>query len=495
MKGLYVVLLAGLALVAPSGCTRPCREGTVFLRLRYAAGLNADYIQVTVRQLDTSFVAMREFAPSSSEDSLEIGFPGGAYPRDALLVIDVAAERSGLRVGGGQGQAVLGPGCTSFTVTVVPDSNPASPISHVPEHYLTDGTCDLTITTTTSTFNTGTGQFEGEPVGLPAGCIYGAESIPGNDGGPPSIIAVLAVRSLTISSTGVLKVTGPNPLVIAAANTIQVDGTIDGSANFHAAGPGGLRTGPGVGGNGGNSELVDSGGAGGSFGTLGADGADARGSTVSITGGARGNTYNDDTFSRVLQAGSAGGNGAGPVTDTDPFIACGLGGGGGGAIQLTAKTSLQIGATGRILVNGGGGLGGCGDNSTNDARSGGGGGSGGALFLEAPTVSIDNGAVLTANGGGGGSGADPVTGTAPGIRGQDGQNGSASNTPALGGTTVGGGSGTGGSGATSGTIATSGTVTGNTGGGGAGLGRIVLRAHNQPTTQATISPAATFVAF
>jgi hypothetical protein len=378
-----------------------------------------------------------------------------------------------------------------------PDGSvPPPPISHVPVRYLTDGTCDLIISTS-RTFDTQTGQLDAAP--LPSGCLHNIETTPGGDGGQPSSISVLAVRSLMIAAGSTLKVTGPNPLVIAAGTTIEINGIIDGSANLNTQGPGGLATGPGVGGNGnsaGTNLIVDSGGAGGSFGTNGADGADADNGTTTAPGGPRGMQYPiiDPSLSTALLAGSTGGAGIGPVTNSDPTIACGLGGGGGGAIQLTAGTSLQIGAAGRLLVNGGGGLGGCADSSSNPARSGGGGGSGGALFLEAPILTIDNGAVLTANGGGGGGGAD--TGDK---RGNNGQNGSASDNPALGGATVGSGpnnpSGTGGNGAAGTILPTSGSVTANTGGGGAGLGRTVFRAQTQPTSPAIISPAATFVAF
>jgi hypothetical protein len=120
MKGLYAALFVGWTLVALGACTRPCKEGTVFLRLRYASGLGADRIQVTVRQAGTQFVAMREFLPQATEDSIEIGFPGGAYPAGAALTIDVLAEQTGRIVGGGQGQVLLAPRCSAVSVTVIP---------------------------------------------------------------------------------------------------------------------------------------------------------------------------------------------------------------------------------------------------------------------------------------------------------------------------------------------------------------------------------------
>ncbi|HEX2572951.1 MAG TPA: hypothetical protein VH877_25590, partial [Polyangia bacterium] len=129
---------------------------------------------------------------------------------------------------------------------------PRPPISHVPESYLANGTCDLIISASSlldglflpldasilegpmHTFDTGTGQLDGKSV--PTGCISQLEAQQGRDGGiedagsgASNTVAVLAVRNLTIEAGAILQVTGPYPLVIAAGDTIRVEGTIDAS--------------------------------------------------------------------------------------------------------------------------------------------------------------------------------------------------------------------------------------------------------------------------
>ncbi len=124
------------------------------------------------------------------------------------------------------------------------------------------------------------------------------------------------------------------------------------------------------------------GGAGGSFQGRGGRGGDA----VSGTGpsAALGTT------TAVFRGGCRGGNGAGGDG--------GLGGSGGGALYLIAPT---ITINGTLDASGGGG--GFGANES----GGGGGGAGGFIGLDAPSVTVASTARVIANGGGGGEGGTP----------------------------------------------------------------------------------------
>jgi hypothetical protein len=492
MNGLRAALCMGLALLAlaaAGGCTRPCKEGTVFLRILYLGGLEADNIQITLSQEETSLVSVRRFVPRRAEDSIEIRFPG-AYPQGATLTFEVVAEQSGQPVSVERGQVRLAAGCTAVEVAVrpgggvqipdlaapdlgTPDLATSLALSHLPQHYLSDGTCDFSIDSATHVFDTDQGTLDSLP--LPSACVFGTESQTGRNGS--FLVGVLAVRSLTIRTGATLRITGSRTLAIVAGGSIQIDGTLDGSANLDVPGPGGLSVGIGWGGQGTiAANGADSGGGGGGYGSSGARAADASSGGAIANGGEGGGTYNNATLTQSVEAGSAGGAGSTSIA-TSP---CGLGGGGGGAIQLSAGGSLQMGSSGKVLANGGGGLGGCLDNG---AYGGGGGGSGGALFLESPTLTIMNTAVLAANGGGGGAGADGTVGQ----RGNDGDNGKPSTSVASGGAGVGSGA-SGGNGAADNTVARTGPIDTNGGGGGGGVGRIVLRAESISTTGSVISP-------
>lgn len=71
----------------------------------------------------------------------------------------------------------------------------------------------------------------------------------------------------------------------------------------------------------------------------------------------------------------------------------GGGGGGGGALRIVASERLVLSATARVMTRGGDGGGG------EYPPAAGGGGSGGAIWLGAPDLRIDEGAVVSANGG------------------------------------------------------------------------------------------------
>lgn len=511
MTGLRMAVIGALLMFSHWGCKSPCRNETLRCYIQYE-GRRPTQIRVTVQQAGTSTTRQYDGPPKETVDSIDFAFPG-SYPRgETFLVTAEGFGAEGELIASAEGSATLGPECTPLTLILdssrtpdggIPDGGldlTRTPfmISHLPQNYLTAGTCDLVITSTPTAvhnFNTTTGTLDGSPV--PAGCQFQNENVTSSFG-QGFLIGVLAVSNFTLENGATLQVTGNSPLAIVAGNNIQIDGVLDGSADHDRAGPGGFSTGPGVGGSGSiGAAGADSGGAGGSFGIPGANATSGTTGSTPAPGGTRGSTYGDPLLTAVLEAGSAGGHGS---TIGPSIPGCGYAGGGGGAIQLSAGGVLQVGTSGRLYANGGGGRGGCIDNTpvTGSAHGGGGGGSGGALFLESPMIVLGDSVVLTANGGGGGSGASEATTTpaSPALPGNDGQNGQTSATVAQGGATAGTRGGAGGTGAAGNITATSGlTSFANSGGGGAGYGRIVLRARTMPSSNALSSPPANTVNF
>lgn len=511
MRRCVTVLLALWTTLSIAGCKAPCRNGTFRTYVQYE-GRRPAQIRLTMRQEGTSTVKEYNGTPKKDVDSLDIDF-SGVYPQGATFL--VTAEGFGTEgelIARTDGRVTLGPECTPFNMLLdssrtpdggLPDAEfdlalPPFMISHLPQSYLTAGTCDLVIRSTPTavhSFNTTTGTLDGSPV--PAGCQFQNENVTSSFG-QDFLIGVLAVSNFTLENNATLQVTGNSPLAIVAGNNIQIDGVLDGSADHDQAGPGGFSTGLGVGGSGSiGAAGADSGGAGGSFGIRGADASSGTTGSTPAPGGTRGATYGTPLLTAVLEAGSAGGHGS---TIGPSIPGCGYGGGGGGAIQLSAGGVLQVGDNGRLYANGGGGRGGCIDNTpaAGSAHGGGGGGSGGALFLESPMIVLGNSVFLAANGGGGGSGASEATTTpaSPALPGNDGQNGQPSVTVAQGGATAGTRGGAGGTGAAGNITATSSLPSfANSGGGGAGYGRIVLRARTMPSSNAQSSPPANIVTF
>lgn len=348
---------------------------------------------------------------------------------------------------------------------------PVLMLSHVPQHYLTDGTCDLVVTTS---IDTSARKVDGNDV--PAGCVFANES----EAGPPAVdVTVLAAHSIVFNGT--VKVSGTRGLVVVAGTTIQVNGTLDGSAVKATAGPGGAAAtmGMGAGPSGkhspGGMTFADSGGSGGSYGTVGGNGGPGVFNTDNAAAPGTSMAYG----SMFLTASAAGGSGGG----TGSSEACngkngGPGGAGGGSIQLSAGTSITISGGGSIDVGGGAGGGGCeSPTNTGDEGSGGGGGSGGAVFLESPSVNVSGG--LWANGGSGGGGA---SGDALNHLGQDGNDGTTTQTGATGGAAGGTFGGVGGDGSPpASATSANGASSANGGGGGGGAGRIVVRSRGAAT--------------
>jgi len=302
---------------------------------------------------------------------------------------------------------------------------------------------------------------QGHPVASPPSSLVG---------NPPT--RVLSVLSFDVGADVKLRAVGDHPLVVASWSTATVAGTLDVGSYRGDSTPGagsnpttcashapqaGQTVGI-AGGGGGGAGFGDDGGAGGA-GNVGRVPGGAGGARVSVPVAIRGGCH------------GAGGGDSG-----------GSGGYGGGALQLTARTAIEVAATGKLLAGGAGGQGG-----SAGQRGAGGGGSGGYLGLEAPTVTLVAAAILAANGGGGGEGSSVA------LDGNSGIDGQAAAKAASGayGTATGGNGGAGGwRDNTAGTPGAQDPSVGGGGGGGGGVGFILVRS-SQLDHKATASPGIT----
>lgn len=255
-----------------------------------------------------------------------------------------------------------------------------------------------------------------------------------------------------------LRLTGSKPVILAVFGDAIISGELNASAIGRGHGPGAPSDNCLAQGAPGSAFIFSSGGGGGAgFAQVG-----TRGGSIALfpfTGGLGGGLYLVQP-NVVLRGGCAGGDGAASMNG----LQAALGGGAGGAVQLSVSGRLTI--DGKLSVNGGGGAGGVTFNA-----GGGGGGSAGGLVLEASLLELKGNTKLTAHGGGGGGGARDGD---DGSSGEDGHDNDAS--VAQGGAKGGGAAGKGGNGgaATAPSAAEDGT-TSAAGGGGAGTGRIHLR--------------------
>ena len=253
-------------------------------------------------------------------------------------------------------------------------------------------------------YGTGTGTvcFDSPPTGnvsLPAsinttnGAQCAASQPTGwTAGGQPAACFVVGG---TISQSGTTAVQGTRPLVLVAATTITIGGTLDAASHVGGstgpASPGTCKSfvaTPGATGQGGG------GGAGGSFMSQAGDGGDGDGGNNT-----RGVAASADAASpTVLRAGCDGQPGGGGAAN--------LVGRGGGVVYLVAGTAITI--SGTINVSGSGAAAGV-------AHAGGAGaGAGGMIKLDATSITATGGK-LVANGGGGASGGGGNSGnTRPG---------------------------------------------------------------------------------
>jgi len=293
--------------------------------------------------------------------------------------------------------------------------------------------------------------------------------------------AVLSLQGLTIGLGASLEIMGSVPLIVSVHGDALIDGSISVSARGVDSGPGGGScTAP----RGGDAAAAPAnwtaggGGAGGAFGSIGAAGGtgDVEPGYSKTPGGAA-MPAEGMPLLVPLRGGCRGGAGG----EEDPSCTStgipGAGGGAGGAIQVTVRDLLTLGATAEIAANGAGG--GKGLNGVYVTSSGGhvgvgggGGGSGGAILLEGASVVLAPLALLCANGGGGGGGSHNNDGPIV-----DGASGACSMVAAPGGT---GNMGNGGAGAVGTTPAVAGDPGARQddggGGGGGGVGRIRVRA-------------------
>jgi Putative metal-binding motif len=294
-----------------------------------------------------------------------------------------------------------------------------------------------------------------------AGAVQPAFALGTSTGTAPAIISTL---ELNVMNNGRLRVYGERPLIIAVQGDVTVGGEINAGAVGAVPGAGGDRDCPGnarpTRGVCDTNSCGGSGGAG--YGAAGRDGG--QGQEANATQGVFGPAWGNDTLIPLL-GGCAGAEGAATLQQNRA-----LGGGAGGALQISATGSVSI--ADRVSSVGGGGRGG----SAGTGRSGGGGGSGGAVLIEANSFSMGNSGWISVNGGAGGEGSDDNSAT--GGPGADGNTASA--TAATGG---GGGANNGGNGGQGGTYTaapgdglpgTSPTERGGGGGGGAGMGRVRL---------------------
>ena len=300
---------------------------------------------------------------------------------------------------------------------------------------------------------------------------------------------VIAVRHLEVNAP--LRVVGSRPVILA----VYGDATLNAKILAHSAreepkrGAGsGVRCSGRTGGAGGVGGDDGSGGSGGGLATEGGLGGANDDNTA--TRGPKGGALLTSGFS-PLEGGCQGGDGGG-ITGTAP----GVGGPGGGALQLSVAGTLTLGSVVSVSGAGGGG----GDSTINNAAGGGGGGSGGMLVLEAGILVVESTARVTANGGAGGEGSDAKGGSrSPGTPGADGS--TEDGTPVPGGDGTADDGGGGGAGAAGGTgpgeglaaNPSSGGSHGAGGGGGGAAGRILLRGVTSCTAPipagAILSPA------
>lgn len=373
----------------------------------------------------------------------------------------------------------LVPDAAQFPDAAVPDADVCLPWPQTPTHFdpctVVQPTGGLRLDQAgTYAYDTGAGTLTAPD---------GVTTIPHASQVLGGAVRLVSVDSFYIDATARLRATGPHPLLIASWSTIDIEGSIDVSSDNvsnPAAGAGagtGTCNAAGAGGQNGN------GGGGGGGGGFGGDGGiGGAGDNSDGTRGAAGTALASPPAQvRGGCPGAKGGWG-------DRSDGSGAGRPGGGAVQLTAKTSITI--SGVLHAGGAGGGRASGDIGSGDQSrrsGGGGGGSGGLIGLEAPSITLEATAVLAANGGGGGGGCD-------GNAAQNGSSGAAGNTAAQGGNGEGQG-GDGGDGSAGATLTGGpGQSASRGGGGGAGGAGFILTRSTAPVTVtagAIVSPPAT----
>ena len=393
----------------------------------------------------------------------------------ALLVALVAAPLGACAFDGGGIQIVDGGGPPDDDGGGQPDADDRTCVpwqaSNVePCSALLAPPAPLILVTGTFTYNTETGVLSaagGGPSRSPP------SSIVDQPGGRPA--RVINLTTLSVAAAVKLTIAGTSPLILV----VHGDATYDGSLSVSSVAAQTPFPGPGandalctdsIGEPGGAAgALSGAGGAGGgAFSDDGGDGTDGDGGDPGGKGDKGGKGSDLDLV--PLRGGCRGGKGG----NRAPQMGGGNPGQGGGAVEITVRGVLSVG--GEIAANGSAGRGG------GPGAGGGGGGSGGAIFLEAGTVAIKDGAALCANGGAGGEGAEGLT------AGDAGDDGTCANAAAGGGSGGDGGDGgTGGFlGEGKGGTAIDATEGASGGGGGGSVGLIRLRGIGGPPTIGTV---------
>ncbi|MEZ4398886.1 MAG: hypothetical protein R3B06_02645 [Kofleriaceae bacterium] len=214
-------------------------------------------------------------------------------------------------------------------------------------------------------------------------------------GGPVEIFAI-SVKSLDVFD---VRVQGSRALAILSDGDVTIGGTLSVSAEHAYPGPGSISSGPCVGGSGAAMGSAYSGGGGGGFGSVGGRG----GWAGAAPAGARGVIAGDATLV-PLRGGCRGGTRLASDDPAPSLLAAP--GGGGGALQLSARGRLTISPSAFIAANGGGAKGNtqpitpsCFTNGLCDAGAG--GGAGGAILLEGAGLVVASTGGIVANGGAG----------------------------------------------------------------------------------------------
>jgi hypothetical protein len=163
-----------------------------------------------------------------------------------------------------------------------------------------------------------------------------ATTISQNDG---SLADVYVLKSLVIAQTAGLRLTGPNPVILAVLGAVDIQGQLLVNGSVGTAGPGGFvagsSPGPGAGEGPNGSADPDSNGGGGSY--CGVGGAAGTSAPPAAVGGP---TYGNATITPLV-GGSAGGVSASYSS-------------GGGAVQIVSGKSITVRVFGAINAGGGG---------------------------------------------------------------------------------------------------------------------------------------------
>ncbi len=241
---------------------------------------------------------------------------------------------------------------------------------------------------------------------------------------------VMLVHVTSLAITAHTQVTGSLPLLVVADGQITIAAAIDAStATGVAYSACTYQTLP-------DTSPDGRGGQGGGYGGNGGRGGDGNDGGTAVTG-PLGVPANGNPSIAPLRVGCIGAAGA-----TSAGVGAGSGGSAGGAIELSAQSSIVMTVASAVYADGG--HGGNGTSTGADASGGGGGGAGGAIIIEAPMLTFDAGAQLCAVGGGGGGGGEDGTTVAAALDGSQCTPGSGGGTHVIGG--AGGGANDGGPG-------------------------------------------------